>query len=75
MQSGIRELDWQFGGTGTCLQTLESGGLLVGWADTMADWIRQTATADLGWMHIWDWQCYEMELVVYASSNGVGEEG
>ncbi|KAJ2931005.1 hypothetical protein H1R20_g6081, partial [Candolleomyces eurysporus] len=31
------------GGTGRCLQTLESGGLGEGWGDAMADWMAQTS--------------------------------
>ncbi|KAF9460264.1 Fungalysin metallopeptidase-domain-containing protein [Collybia nuda] len=33
------------GGTGACLQTLESGGLGEGWSDAMADWIEKTSSA------------------------------
>ncbi|KAF9008271.1 metallo proteinase 10 [Cyathus striatus] len=31
------------GGTGRCLQTLESGGLGEGWGDALADWMRLTS--------------------------------
>lgn len=31
------------GGTGRCLQTLESGGMGEGWSDAFADWTEQTA--------------------------------
>lgn len=31
------------GGTGTCLQTLESGGLGEGWSDAFAEWTEQTS--------------------------------
>ncbi|CAA7257405.1 unnamed protein product [Cyclocybe aegerita] len=31
------------GGTGRCLQTLESGGLGEGWGDAMANWFHQTS--------------------------------
>ncbi|KAK7028946.1 hypothetical protein VNI00_014786 [Paramarasmius palmivorus] len=31
------------GGTGTCLQTLESSGLGEGWSDAVADWTQQTS--------------------------------
>ncbi|KAI9434877.1 Fungalysin metallopeptidase-domain-containing protein [Lactarius indigo] len=32
------------GGTGSCLQTTEAGGMGEGWSDTMADWASQGAT-------------------------------
>ncbi|KAF8626495.1 hypothetical protein AX17_006550 [Amanita inopinata Kibby_2008] len=32
------------GGTGRCLQTLESGGLGEGWSDAMADWTEKTSS-------------------------------
>ncbi|KAK1218861.1 hypothetical protein PQX77_018432 [Marasmius sp. AFHP31] len=31
------------GGTGRCLQSLESGGMGEGWSDAVADWMTQTA--------------------------------
>ncbi|KAI0341434.1 hypothetical protein BDW22DRAFT_303716 [Trametopsis cervina] len=31
------------GGTASCLQSLESGGLGEGWSDAMADWVRQSS--------------------------------
>ncbi|KAK7034071.1 hypothetical protein VNI00_012502 [Paramarasmius palmivorus] len=31
------------GGTGRCLQTVESGGLGEGWSDAVADWTQQTS--------------------------------
>jgi extracellular elastinolytic metalloproteinase len=31
------------GGTGGCLQTLESGGMGEGWSDMMAAWMSQTS--------------------------------
>ncbi|KAG6916533.1 hypothetical protein DXG01_006474 [Tephrocybe rancida] len=33
------------GGTGACLQTLESGGLGEGWSDAMADWVEHNSSA------------------------------
>ncbi|KAF8636328.1 hypothetical protein AX17_003619 [Amanita inopinata Kibby_2008] len=33
------------GGTGRCLQTIESGGLGEGWSDAMADWTEKTSSA------------------------------
>ncbi|KAI0826421.1 Fungalysin metallopeptidase-domain-containing protein [Irpex lacteus] len=32
------------GGTASCLQTLEAGGLGEGWSDAMADWVYQTSS-------------------------------
>jgi len=29
------------GGTATCLQTTEAGGMGEGWSDAMADWLEQ----------------------------------
>jgi extracellular elastinolytic metalloproteinase len=34
------------GGTGTCLQTTEAGGMGEGWSDALADWTEQTSAAD-----------------------------
>jgi extracellular elastinolytic metalloproteinase len=31
------------GGTGSCLQTTEAGGMGEGWSDTMAFWTEQTS--------------------------------
>ncbi|KAF8638762.1 hypothetical protein AX17_001978, partial [Amanita inopinata Kibby_2008] len=33
------------GGTGRCLQTIESAGLGEGWSDAMADWTQKTSSA------------------------------
>ncbi|KAF8601974.1 hypothetical protein BDV93DRAFT_474962 [Ceratobasidium sp. AG-I] len=34
------------GGTGTCLQTTEAGGMGEGWSDALADWTEQTSATD-----------------------------
>ncbi|KAI0088873.1 Fungalysin metallopeptidase-domain-containing protein [Irpex rosettiformis] len=33
------------GGTASCLQTLEAGGLGEGWSDALADWVHQTSSS------------------------------
>lgn len=34
------------GGTGTCLQTTEAGGMGEGWSDAFAEWAEQESAAD-----------------------------
>ncbi|KAJ7140443.1 Fungalysin metallopeptidase-domain-containing protein [Mycena filopes] len=38
------------GGTGTCLQMLEGGGLGEGWSDAVAEWVQQTSATVEDWV-------------------------